>query len=106
MLNLGVFLLFAGSLAVFLLHTVVAFSHLLVPIPNYFGNARSPYSDALAPWTQGTVSYYVFDLPAHFLYRPTAGLFFSPSLQFRNFSSPFSSARWAGSSWADPFAPE
>jgi hypothetical protein len=77
-LSLGV--LFAGGLIVFLVHIGVSFYRMRVPEVGGFGNAASPYSDALDPWLKGALGYYLHDTPTPWLYRPTVGLFFSSLL--------------------------
>jgi hypothetical protein len=41
------------------------------------GTAQAPYSDALGPWLDSSMSYYVRGVPLPYLYRPTVGLFYS-----------------------------
>jgi len=48
------------------------------------GTAEAPYSDALGPWLDGSMSYYLRDVPHNYLYRPTIGLFFSTIISVTN----------------------
>ncbi len=41
------------------------------------GSAEAPYSDALGPWLDSSLSYYLHGVPLNYLYRPTIGLFYS-----------------------------
>ncbi len=41
------------------------------------GSPSAPYSDALGPWLDGSMSYYMHGAPLNYLYRPTVGLFYS-----------------------------
>jgi hypothetical protein len=41
------------------------------------GSATAPYSDALGPWLDSSLSYYLRGVPLNYLYRPTIGLFYS-----------------------------
>ncbi len=63
-----------------------SFGELVMPTGPYggVGNASAPYSDALGPWLQGSLSYYLHNVPLDYLYRPTVGLFFSSILSATN----------------------
>ena len=41
-----------------------------------YGTAWAPYSDALGPWLDGALSYYMHHVPVSYLYRPVVGVFY------------------------------
>ena len=45
-----------------------------------FGTAMVPCSDALTPWLEGALRYYLVGEPIHILYRPSVGIFFGSLL--------------------------
>lgn len=68
---------FAVCLMIFAWRTSVTFFEFKNPVQAAnMGVASAPYSDALGPWPQGSMSYYLHGVPATQLYRPTIGLFF------------------------------
>ncbi len=77
---------FLGSATALLQKLSGSFNELVMPTGPYggVGNASAPYSDALGPWLQGSLSYYLHDVPLDYLYRPTVGLFFSGILSATN----------------------
>ena len=41
-----------------------------------YGTPWAPYSDALGPWLDGALSYYMYHVPVSYLYRPVVGMFY------------------------------